>query len=595
MSSRHRLEEVLAEMAGNPEQLEAVAERGHCVVLAGPGSGKTKTLTAAMTRCLLEDVIEPRGVACITYNNECALELEGRLSRMGIEASDRIFIGTVHSFALAQVISPYAHCVFPDWPTELRIATQAEARAAVEEAYEATLDEGGDPHDRWKFASTKRKRDVDRTKPEWLGTNPELAAFIESYEGKLRGRGLIDFDDMPLLAFRMVREHAWIRDALRAQFPVLFVDEYQDLGHALHELVLTLCFEAGIRLFAVGDTDQSVYGFTGANPELLESLTKRQDVKTLRLRFNYRSGQEIIHASMTALGEERGYKARDGAPKSSILFKGVPGGIDAQAKFVIETLVPEISGRGVALDQIAVLYRNFNQGNALAAAAMVANLPVVRADTQALVRRNSRFSRLLESCARWVVGGWADADPPFRRLARDAATLVYGHSASDEERSQLEIELVSFLSSTVGRELDANAWLSEFRASLVAAWRSRARTAEDDWAAIDEMIKRTLPGAAEAGLSLAAFSGRVGGTGRLNLSTFHSAKGREFDVAILFGVNNGEIPSWRDEKRPADLRELRRLFYVGITRARRELYLVFQKDGHSPWVKELYDRVQAGV
>ena len=84
---------------------------------------------------------------------------------------------------------------------------------------------------------------------------------------------MIDFDDMPLLAYRMTKEHDWIRDALRARFPVLFVDEYQDLGHALHELVLLLCCGGGIRLFAVGDADQSIYGFTGANPELLESLT----------------------------------------------------------------------------------------------------------------------------------------------------------------------------------------------------------------------------------------------------------------------------------------------------------------------------------
>ena len=103
MSDRKLFMQALAEMGDNLEQLEAVQERGHCVVLAGPGSGKTKTLTTAMARCILDDVKEPRGVACITYNNECALELEARLSRLGVEPSDRVFVGTVHSFALTQV------------------------------------------------------------------------------------------------------------------------------------------------------------------------------------------------------------------------------------------------------------------------------------------------------------------------------------------------------------------------------------------------------------------------------------------------------------------------------------------------------------
>src|SRR6185312_4470043 len=134
--------------------------------------------------------------------------------------------------------------------------------------------------------------------------NPELTAFIDAYESELRRQGLIDFDDMPLLAYRMIKEHDWIRDALHARFPVLFVDEYQDLGHALHELVLSLCFRGGIRLFAVGDADQSIYAFAGANPELLESMTRRAGVRTIRLRFNYRSGGKIIRASLGALGEE---------------------------------------------------------------------------------------------------------------------------------------------------------------------------------------------------------------------------------------------------------------------------------------------------
>ena len=135
MSDRRLVDQAIAELTKNPEQYEAVHEKGHCVVLAGPGSGKTKTLTTAMARALLEDVVEPRGIACITYNNECSLELETRLARLGIAPSDRVFIGTVHGFALSHVIAPYARCVLPELRPDFRIATQDECRQSVETAY----------------------------------------------------------------------------------------------------------------------------------------------------------------------------------------------------------------------------------------------------------------------------------------------------------------------------------------------------------------------------------------------------------------------------------------------------------------------------
>ncbi|TIU80632.1 MAG: ATP-dependent helicase, partial [Mesorhizobium sp.] len=186
MASDRALIHALAELKTNPEQAAAVVETRHCVVLAGPGSGKTKTLTTAMARVLVQDVIEPRGVACITYNNECAIELETRLARLGVTPGDRAFIGTVHGFALSQVIGPYARCVSVGLPENFRVATRSEARAAVELAYRNVINDGGDPHRRWEFASEKRKRDVDRSRPEWRTRNPELAAFIEAYEAELR-------------------------------------------------------------------------------------------------------------------------------------------------------------------------------------------------------------------------------------------------------------------------------------------------------------------------------------------------------------------------------------------------------------------------
>jgi DNA helicase-2/ATP-dependent DNA helicase PcrA len=590
MPNRRFFNTSLDEIRNNPEQIQAVHEQGHCVVLAGPGSGKTKTLTIAMARVLLDDVVEPRGIACITYNNECALELENRLARLGIEPDNRVFIGTVHSFALSQIIQPYARCVLPELPGSFRLATQEEIKEAVFTAHSRLFGGAEDPQQRWRFAEEKRRRDVDRTHAVWRGSSPELADFVEAYEVELRHKGLIDFDDMPLLAVRMVRSHAWIRDALQAKFPVLFVDEYQDLGHALHELVLLLCFEAGVRLFAVGDPDQSIYGFTGANPELLQSLITRQGVRNISLRFNYRCGTSIIDASMAALGENRNYTAPDGGAEGNIDFRSVDGDLDAQAADIIENVIPALRTGGAALEDIAVLYRTANEGDAIANAAHWHGVPVVRADNRALVRRNSRLSRFIESCAKWASGGWKDADPRFSRLVRDATALVYGVGATTEERWQIAVELMIFLRGFSEPGVMTHAWLTGFRTQVLNNWRRRSRTITEDWATIDEMIRRTDPAEGHEDMPLTHFGGKLEASGRLTLSTLHSAKGREFDAVILFAMNDGRLPSNGDRTSARRLREARRLFYVGVTRARHYLYLVFQRRHHSPWVKELYDR-----
>lgn len=592
MSSSLSLLRAIDGLGANPEQLAAVRETGHCVVLAGPGSGKTKTLTTAMARALAEDVVDPRGVACITYNNECAIELETRLARLGVVPGDRAFIGTVHGFALSQVIAPYARCVTVGLVSDFRVATRAETRTAVEAAYAAAIGGFDDPHRRWSFASEKRRRDVDRGLPEWRGRNPELAAFVEAYESELRRQGLIDFDDMPLLAYRMIKEHAWIREALRARFPVLFVDEYQDLGYALHELVLLLCFGGGIRLFAVGDADQSIYGFTGANPDLLESLTQRGDARTIRLRFNYRSAGRIVRASLGALGEERDYLEVAGAPEGELTFWPVPFGLERQAQAIADTVVPKLVERGIALEEVAVLYRAAYLGDKVALALKQAGIPFVRTDGNAIVRRSSRLARFIEDCARWVVEGWRTAEPHFARLLGQALALVYGRHANSEEEQRLSDQLMGFLQATIGFAGSTHAWLQRIDRELVAGWRVIGRNADQEWEVCAEMIANTDP-AADRDIPLPHFAGRVEGTGRVSLSTLHSAKGREFDAVVMYGVNAGDFPNDRDRKSPVGLREARRLFYVGVTRPRKSLSLVFQKNNYSPWVKELHDRSQA--
>lgn len=371
-----------AALRGNAGQWAAYESRGHCVVLAGPGSGKTKTLTTKVARLLAEDVAEPRGVACITYNNECARELESRLAAIGVDPGGRLFVGTVHSFSLTQIILPYAKVAALGLPEHFAIATRANRLAALEDALQRTVDSPGNPQD-WDFRMGNYRRSIlNRDSQEWRETDPELARLVEAYENGLRRNGLIDFDDMPLLAVRALRDNPWMQRALLAKYPVLVVDEYQDLGRALHRIVMRLCFSAGMRLFAVGDADQSIYGFTGARPELLRRLSEREDVETVHLRLNYRSGARIVAASRFALGEERDYEAVQGAPAGTVFFHPFTGRYEQQAEHLVNVLLPQAMARHPSLryGDIAVLYPAAWIGDAVATAFRQGDTPVLRTD-----------------------------------------------------------------------------------------------------------------------------------------------------------------------------------------------------------------------
>ena len=120
-------------------------------------------------------------------------------------------------------------------------------------------------------------------------------------------------------------------------------------------------------------------------------------------------------------------------------------------------------------------------------------------------------------------------------------------------------------------------------------WTEIARNTHQEWNLCTEMLAKIDP-AFERDIPLNVFSGRMEGTGRVTLSSLHSVKGREFDAVIMFGVNDGDLPNWRDKKSAVAMLEARRLFYVGVTRPRKELCLVYESKNHSPWIAELYKR-----
>lgn len=253
-----------------------------------------------------------------------------------------------------------------------------------------------------------RRVHLDRTKASWR-SEEELSALAEGYEAELRRAGLVDFDDLVIFGEILVAQYDWVLPLVQAKFPVLAVDEYQDLGVALHRIVKRLAFDGGVRLFAlfaVGDADQSVYGFTGADGDLLLELADREDVEAIQLQINYRSAGRIIRASEMALGEERGYQPRDPDRQAVIAFVERPDGLAAQAAEAVSRIIPAALAAkpGRQLGDVAILYRDFKVGTVVADAATAAELDFIRVDNAAPYRKCALTS-WIEDCAAWCGAG----------------------------------------------------------------------------------------------------------------------------------------------------------------------------------------------
>ena len=580
--------EAAKELQDNPQQWLAYESTGHCVVLAGPGSGKTKTLTVKMARMLAEDVNQPRGLACITYSNECARELKRRLNLLGVRESQNVFVGTVHQFCFKHILVPYGRLAGLDLPEPIAIASESEQKEFMKKAWELVFGNSK------KFSKTRvdfyRRTYIDRKHHDWRNKNAQIAKVIERYESLLRQNGLIDFDDMILIGKELIENYSWIRRLVHAKFPILVIDEYQDLGIALDRMVQHLCFNTGIRLFAVGDPDQSIYGFTGAQPSLLRELAKRQNVESVRLKLNYRCGETIIRASKIVIERDTEYKAPENTQIGTVDFHKYPEGLEEQALQICNVIIPDALTRGNGnrkLGDIAVLYLDKFDGDVIAKAAKEAGFNFIRIDGNAPYRK-SPLTRWLEDCASWCSDGWKEGVPRLSDLMYTWLGFAKTISPSNEGLLSLKRSFVKFLWDHRQPKTPLSVWLNEFYDCCLEDVLYDNSDLRNELEVFEQLRNAaTLPNGGIANFTVPTFAGQTGSPTHLNLITLHSAKGLEFDVVIMMGLEQGRIP-WQNDNQQK-IAEKRRLFYVGLTRAKSEVHLTY-----SGWYTQWGNRYEYG-
>jgi DNA helicase-2/ATP-dependent DNA helicase PcrA len=582
----------------NSEQLAAVEHDGDTVVLAGPGSGKTDTIVLKVARLLHSNVPPPRGVACITYGNDAVREFSVRLRHLGLRQGQRLFLGTVHSFCLNRVLRPFATLVGRPELARPRVLSPVDQRRAVRASFDAV---GAGDEPRYFDATLTRIRRAIACGEPLDSFDESHVAVAEHLNAQLAAEQAVDFEAMTLEALRIVQTSEDVREVLVARYPWIAVDEYQDLGGPLHQIVNELR-GAGSTIFAVGDPDQCIHAFTGANPSYLEHLAQDETLLTIRLRFNYRSGARLIAAAEATLASVRNYQPdphRD--DEGDIEFEEVHGGLEHQAERVMHGIVPELVSAGIEPHEIAVLYRGTGQlFDALLA-------EIVGAPQQYLVEKDARFPsapivRWLQRCATKALGS-EDADPLTDLAAPYKDLLVYA-GVYDDPLATLE-RLLAALGGAYP-ELDVSEWMARFDDSLgIRDLLEADGTRPDDLAAITSLREQPpVP------VPLLDFARGVQVRGKVTLTTYHAAKGRQFDAVILPGLQVSLFPyaRWnRGTYRPAptQLAEDRRLFYVGLTRARHLAHLVYSPqfdnqwgrtvEGVSPFVHEVAARLGVRV
>ena len=548
-----------AVLAGlDPEQRAvATALDGPVCVLAGAGTGKTRAITHRIAYGVRSGVMQPQRVLAVTFTARAAAEMRGRLRELG---ADGVQARTFHSAALRQLQFFWPRVVGGELPRllERKVQLVAEAAARCRLRVERTELRDLTGEIEWAKVTQTVPEDypaaVRKAGREAPRDPAEIRQVYKVYEELKRDRGVIDFEDVLLLAVAVLEDRAEVADQVRAQYQHFVVDEYQDVS-PLQQRLLDLWLGPRSSLCVVGDASQTIYSFTGATPRyLLDFRLKHPDATVVKLVRDYRSTPQVVHLANGLLAQARGQAA---AHRLELVSQREPGPAPAYTEYPDETAEAEGTARriaalidsGVRASEIAVLFRVNGQSAVYEQA--LADLGVAYQ-----LRGAERFFERPEV---------REAGMLLRGAARGSSDpLLDGAQEALAEQVRAVLSTRGFTPQPpAGSGAVRDRW--ESLSALV-------RLAEEFAAARQAAGLPTDLAAYVAELDARAAAQHAPAVEGVTLASLHSAKGLEWDAVFLVGLTEGMLPityARTDEQ----VEEERRLLYVGVTRARAPLSL----------------------
>ncbi|MEN3001038.1 MAG: UvrD-helicase domain-containing protein [Armatimonadota bacterium] len=606
----------------NAEQLEAVLHKdGPLLVFAGAGSGKTRVITYRIANLIYTHGVSPSQILAVTFTNKAADEMKERLQQLlGMDIRG-LWVGTFHAIC-ARILRESGRAI--DIPPNFLVYDENDQLDLIRQVLsELDLDEK-------QFNPRAIRNAISRAK-ERLITPEQYAArasdFFERivasvyprYQKALQAANALDFDDLLLATIRLFTEQPRVLERYQQQFRYILVDEYQDVNYAQYVLVRMLA-EAHGNLCVVGDDDQSIYRFRGAEPELILRFEKDfPNAKVVKLERNYRSTQPILDAAFHIIRQN---KVRVPKRLWTERTHGTPVTLtpvsdeEEEARLVAEYIQRQVYLGRRRYGDFAILYRTNAQSRAFEERFLRERIPhrivgalrfydrkeikdliaylrlVVNPDDAVSLRRiintpprkigqQTLLAIQLHAAERVISPYRAMQDPDLLKLmpAQTVKAIQGFVELIEDLRAFAEREPLTPLVKRLIERTGYLAWLEERKDAESVDRAANVREFLNVVQRFEETAEEThgdaSPMAFLQHVALVTDADMLGERGnQVLLMTLHTAKGLEFPVVFLVGLENGLLPHALSET-PADIEEERRLCYVGMTRAIDELHLLF--------------------
>ncbi|WP_305073028.1 UvrD-helicase domain-containing protein [Propionivibrio sp.] len=605
----------------NPEQLAAVTlPPQHALILAGAGSGKTRVLTTRIAWLISTGQVGPHGILAVTFTNKAAKEMLARLSAMLPINTRGMWIGTFHGLCNRLL---RAHHREAGLPALFQILDSADQLSAIKRLMKnLNVDEEKfPPRELAHFINAHKEQGIRAAQAEvyddYTARRVELYA---EYDAQCQREGVVDFAELLLRTYELLVRNEPLRRHYQERFRHILVDEFQDTNRLQYAWLKLLAGHDGAApradgacLFAVGDDDQSIYAFRGAEVGNMRDLEREFSVKNvIRLEQNYRSHGNILDAANALIKNNRGRLGKNlwtdaGAGEPIRVFEGFSD-LD-EARFVVDE-VRELVRDGVPRTQIALLYRSNAQSRVLEHQLFTASVPYrvyggLRFFDRQEVKHalaylrllanpddDTAFSRVVNFPTRGIGSRSIEA---LQEAAHRANSSLYNAAASLSGKAGAAVGNFIRLIETLRSETE-NLPLPEIIEHLIEKSGLRQhylseKEGRERLENLDELINAATSFVQEeadtppelsanpvasflAHASLEAGEHQAGeGQDAVQLMTIHAAKGLEFDVVFITGLEHGLFPHENAAQERDGLEEERRLMYVAVTRARKRLYL----------------------